>query len=141
MSNYKVFLGDNNNKAQYIGQILDDSSVEKLDKEFMAHQAMPSTTYVDIQHDEDIYNKRYTMSHDGYLNIARLSTASNQYILFKRLDSNGHEISSAKFTEPVSGNQVRLLMPVSKGDTIEVVGTADGAVSYFRLILCNGAVS
>ena len=30
MSNYKVYVGNNSNQAQYVGQILDDASITKL---------------------------------------------------------------------------------------------------------------
>lgn len=30
MSNYKVYVGNNSNQAQYVGQILDDASITRL---------------------------------------------------------------------------------------------------------------
>ena len=33
MSNFKVFLGNSNNQAQYIGQILDDTNTTKVNNQ------------------------------------------------------------------------------------------------------------
>lgn len=105
--------------------------VDYSDTKYIAHQAMPSSSYKDETLPTTGY--AYTAPADGYLTVSKGATASGQYINFIN-NSNGANVNSIA----TGAMNCRLLMPVSKSDTITINYTVDGTTNMFRFIYANG---
>ena len=106
--------------------------VDYSDTDFIAHQAMPSSRYVDLT--LGATGSSYTAPADGYYIVSKQSANDNEYITLLNAATN---FSIDEFC-PASMN-TRLFMPVSKGDVIQVNYTTSGTTNYFRFVYANGA--
>lgn len=107
-------------------------AVDYNDTDFIAHQAMPSSRYVNLTLPSN--GGTITASADGYLTVNKSATATGQYINF----INGSNGMNCNAIAP-SALPLRLCMPVSKGDVITINYDADGTTTMFRFIYANGS--
>lgn len=106
-------------------------AVDYNDTDFIAHQAMPGNSYVDLTLVST--GGTYTALADGYFTISKAATASGQYINFVN-NTNGLNVNSIA----AGAMNCRLTIPVSRGDTITVNYTAAGTTNIFRFVYANG---
>lgn len=101
----------------------------------MAHNAMPSDTYVDLTLGAS--DSQYVMPADGWLVINKHSTGTNQYAKLLN-QSNGLVIETRG---PANNTLCACYIPVKKGDTIVVGYSAGGTLECFRFIYAKGSES
>lgn len=106
-------------------------AVDYNDTDFIAHQAMPGNSYVDLTLVST--GGTYTATADGYFTISKAATASGQYINFVN-NTNGLNVNSIA----AGAMNCRLTIPVSRGDTITVNYTVAGTTNIFRFVYANG---
>lgn len=107
-------------------------AVDYNDTEYMAHQAMPSDRYVDLT--LPTTGGTITAPADGYITVLKAAGANGQFFAMIN-NTNGANVNTIS-TEGLSN--LRLLMPVSKGDVITINYTTSGATGAFRFIYANG---
>lgn len=102
------------------------------DNEYMAHMAMPSDKYIDLELGAS--GSTYTAPADGWFHIRKKATVAGKYI------SAGVDGLYYLTTVSVTTNQTfGLLFPVKKGETLKVTYSADGDTVYFRFIYAVGS--
>lgn len=105
------------------------TAIDYNDSEYIAHQAMPSSAYIDMTLGAS--GSSYTAPADGYINIARTSTAAGQYI-------QGYTGINSGVFSTASGQSLRLSMPVRKGFSFQINYNAPTA-GYFRFVPAVGS--
>lgn len=96
--------------------------------------AMPSDEYVDLTFGAS--GSTYTAPANGWYYIVKAtSSAGTQYFIMDN-QTKGYTMNIT----PTSGNSVRYIFPVSKGDVILVSYTASGETSFFRFIYAQGEI-
>lgn len=104
-----------------------------VDYSDIAHQAMPSNSSVELTLGAD--GSAYTMPADGYLYLAKNSSASGQRIKFTNTSAANMAVSTWS-----SGVQnLEIIMLVSKNNVVNVYYNAGGLTDKFRFIYANGA--
>lgn len=107
--------------------------VDYSDTEFIAHQAMPSVRYVDLTLGTS--GATYTAPADGWFVIIKTSGVTNGALnIYNNTTELGYTI-----TAPTTTNVMRLSVPVSKGDVIQLNYSMTGTTNYFRFVYANGA--
>ncbi len=101
--------------------------------EVIAHNAMPSKRSIDLTLPAS--GGSITAPADGYLYLAKTSSASGQRVKFTNTSSANMAVSTWS-----SGTQnLEIIMPVSKNNVVYLYYTADGTTNQFRFIYANGA--
>ena len=104
----------------------------------MAHNAMPSGTYVDLTLGAS--GATYTAPADGYYYLNKVPGNDWYYINGTVKDTNDNTLysmwSSDYRTSPLS-----IFLPVKKGNKITITYNATGTTNYFRFIYANGSES
>ena len=109
-------------------------AVDYNDKEYIAHQAMPSDKYIDLSSTTITDGMTLTAPADGYYSLYRVSSAAGQMIGFV----NSNTGFATRVFSSDTGETLGVFIPVSKGQTIMVRNSAGGSVTYFRFIYANG---
>lgn len=92
----------------------------------------PSDKYADLSLPTS--GSTVTITADGFLNLVKNATAANQYALLK------NTVTEFAVSEVAYGSHaLRIYLPVSRGDVVQVTYTAAGTLGQFRLIYSNGA--
>ena len=107
-------------------------AVDYGDTEYIAHQAMPSDRYVDLTLPDDGGN--ITSPADGYFYLSKNSTATGQRVRLYNYTNTMCVVSWSSGTQ-----NLEVCLPVSKGDVVRTVYSADGTTNVFRFIYANGA--
>lgn len=107
-------------------------SLDYNDTDFIAHQAMPSNKYIDLTLPAS--GGTVTAPADGYIMIAKATGSANEYV---SLTTNSNIQQNACC--PITGFNIRLAIPVSKGEVVSINYSASGATQYFRFIYANGS--
>lgn len=107
-------------------------AVDYSDTEFIAHQAMPSSRYVNLTLPAS--GGTVTAPADGYFALEKVASAAGQNAYFKN-NTTGLAIA---FSAADIMN-ARIFVPVSKGGIISVNYSLSGTTSYFRFIYANGS--
>lgn len=106
-------------------------AVDYNDTEYIAHQAMPTSRYIDLT--LGATGATYTAPADGYITLIKASNNVQQYI----------EISTgqvfANMNAHFSGQLLYATIPVSKGAIVNVNYNAGGSTNRFRFTYANGA--
>lgn len=108
-------------------------AVDYSDTGFIAHQAMPSNRSIDLTLPAN--GGTITAPADGYLYLAKTSSASGQRVKF----TNTSAANMAVSTWSSGAQNLEIIMPVSKNNVVAVYYSADGATNQFRFIYANGA--
>ena len=108
-------------------------AIDYNDTDFIAHQAMPSDRYVDLTLGTS--GATYTAPADGYYCLRKQMSGANKYLMIQNVSKN---IQTNNYSV-AEGNVLRLIMPVSKNDTITVTYDTTGTTDYFKFIYANGA--
>lgn len=108
--------------------------IDSNDASFIAHQAMPSNRYIDLTLGAS--GTTYTAPADGYLYLAKTSSASGQRIKF----TNTSSVNMAVSTWSSGVQNLEIIMPVSKDNVVYVYYNAGGLTNQFRFIYAEGAV-
>lgn len=103
------------------------------DSKYIANCAMPSNKYIDLTLPAS--GGSITAPADGYLYLAKTSSASGQRVKFTNTSSANMAVSTWS-----SGTQnLEIIMPVSKDNVVYVYYNAGGLTNQFRFIYANGA--
>lgn len=104
--------------------------------EYMAHMAMPSNKYVDLELGAS--NTTYTAPADGYFELEKISNSTLvedfKYITLRN--------NSSKIEFQLNGNYQFVLsasLPVKRGDTVLVEYNATGATNSFKFVYAVGS--
>ena len=108
-------------------------AVDYSDTDFIAHQAMPSDRYIDLNLGAS--GSSYTAPDDGWFVVAKSSAGTNEYINMVDTKTN---LSTAT-NPPSSGVNCRVFLPTSKNNVITISYNLTGATNTFRFIYANGA--
>lgn len=97
----------------------------------VAGLAMPSNKYYDLT--LGTTGTAYYAPADGYFVFNKGATATGQYFVLAN-SANGMN------TTAIANGALYLrgFLPVSKGDTVQVLYTADGTTNWFRFVFANG---
>ena len=106
-------------------------AVDYNDKEYIAHQAMPSGLYEDLTLGAS--GTLYVAPADGYVFVDKTATAQGQY-----LQINFHGMIANQLAIG-NGNHVRTWAPVSMGTRFGVSYNVDGTTNCFRFVYAQGA--
>lgn len=111
---------------------LDLNNVDSTGKTSVAGWAMPSDRYTNLTLAAS--GSSYTAPADGWIYLAKQSSASNQYIKI----INGTRCKTAIWSS--AGSQdLQQTLPVGKGDSFQVYYTAGGAFQNFCFVYANGS--
>lgn len=102
------------------------------DSSYIAHQAMPSNRYIDLT--LGVSGTTYTAPADGYFTVNKSATASGEYI--NMINNTNNTTVNSVATGTIN---CRLMLPVSKNDTVTVNYTVAGTTNCFRFVYANGA--
>lgn len=94
--------------------------------------AAPSENFVDLELAES--GHVYTVESDGYIAIAKGTTASGQSIKITHLIGNGDILYAEDKESQTAGYVIRMITKVRKNEQYSIDYTADGAIEYFRFI-------
>ena len=94
--------------------------------------AAPSENFVDLELAESGHT--YTAENDGYIAIAKETTASGQSIKITHLTSGGDVLYAEDKESQTAGYVIRMITKVRKNEQYSIEYTADGAVEYFKFI-------
>ncbi len=103
------------------------------DTDFIAHQAMPSATYLDVT--VGSAGTQYTAPADGYYSVHAVSTANNGYI--ELVSDTKLEFGNSASAQ--NGVVLRTFIPVTKGEIIRLWYN-NVTLEQFRFYYANGAV-
>ena len=112
----------------------DTLNINDTGKINMAGMGMPSDTYEELT--LGATETTYTAPANGYFSIDKSATAAGQKFIFYSSASFG--ISS---TSVNNNDEVRLIVPVKKGDSVKVVYTVAGSTWHFRFHYAVGSES
>ena len=121
-----------NGKITYFNPKTSFQQLDYNDTNFIAHQAMPSHIYTNLTLPAS--GGTITAPADGYLTVNKSATTSGEYINMINTSNNINVNSIA-----TNAMNCRLLMPVSKGDTIMINYTLTGTTNWFRFVYANSA--
>ena len=94
--------------------------------------AAPSENFVDLELAES--GHIYTAENDGYIAIAKETTASGQTIKITHLIGNGDILYAEDKESQAAGYVIRMITKVRKNEQYSIDYTADGATEYFKFI-------
>lgn len=100
--------------------------------EYMARMAMPSDKYIDLELGAS--GSKYTAPANGYFWFSAHSSAGGQYANIGN-DTSGWVQNYAHD----NSDQMNLMRPVKKGETVQVFWTLGGSKNYFRFIYAQGS--
>lgn len=106
-------------------------AVDYNDTEYIAHQAVPSSKYIDYTLPAS--GGSLTMPADGYLNIIKIGDTS-QFIQI-----NASPITVNKYAPNYNGAIVMISCPVRKGQVVTINYDLSGATNVCRFIYAEGA--
>ena len=124
---------DNNSKISSFSPYYVFRAVDYNDKNFIAHQSLPSSQYTDLT--LPATGNTLIMPADGYLTIAKAIGAASEYLT---VINNTNNLALAAYPTSV-GYSARVYLPVSKNDVITVNYSASGSTLYCRLVYSNGS--
>lgn len=104
-------------------------------KILMSGMSMPSNTYVDLTLGAS--ESTYTAPANGYVYLAKASTAANQWF---NIYDNQNEISVA-YNAHASGQVMKGYLPILKNHSFTVAYNLAGATENFRFIYAKGSES
>lgn len=130
-SNVRVLETDTTSSTKKAYSIMTKSPTNK---EYMAHMAMPSDKYIDLE--VGASGARYTAPANGFFELS-LGNSPNGRIYFTRI-VNDIEIYGVKYSTEYNGTGCNGLFPVAKNDVISV-GYSNGTVVSFRFIYAVGS--
>lgn len=126
-----VALGNISQIRSDITSLKNASNFTATGKAVIVNMGMPSNQYIDLTLGAD--GSTYTAPADGYLYLAKNSTASGQRIRFFNATTLGATVCWS------SGIQnLEIMMPVAKNDAIRIIYSADGITNSFKFIYANG---
>lgn len=114
------------------------SLIDKNDSSWVAQQAMPSKKYINLE--LGISGTVYTAVANGYIQLVKQATASNQYLVAydTNLPSTTVDENTIAIKWSTSGVNDALYFPVRKGQQFKIGYTFGGQTIAFRLILTQG---
>lgn len=104
-------------------------------KQLISSYASPSANFVDLQ--LGATNSTYEMPADGYITFGKQSTSSGSHVALVNRATN---MAAIVFAPNSNGNNLRVTLPVSKGDVITVSYNATGNILAFRFIYAKGSI-
>lgn len=108
------------------------SNITNTGKEVCANMAMPSRSrYSNLTLPAS--GGSIIAPADGYIHLAKNATAANQRVKLYAAS----QMAVASWS--TGAYNIEVLLPVSKGETVNVAYTADGTTNFFRFIYANGA--
>lgn len=125
-------LGDISQINNDITSLKNAENFTTTGKNTITHQSMPSNSSVELTLGAD--GSSYTMPADGYLYLAKTSSASSQRIKF----TNTSSVNMAVSTWSSGVQNLEIIMPVSKDNVVYVYYNAGGLTNQFRFIYANG---
>lgn len=108
-------------------------ALDKSDTEYIAHQAMLNKQHIDLTLGAS--GTTYTMPADGYIYIYKTGSGAGQWLTVKNQTTDVDMIEY----DIGGGSQRTILMPVSKGDIVQVGYSLGGATNKFRFYYANGS--
>lgn len=122
--------------AQNIGAIganVDLSNLSVQGKSLGAGLALPSSKYIDLTLGAS--GSTYTAPANGYAFLGKISGTNTAYVLlFNATTKMGAECRSNE-----TSNNLRVYLPVKKGDVFGANYSATGNTTFFRFIYANGS--
>lgn len=116
----------------------DLSNVTNTGKSTGAGWGMPSGTYEDLTLGAS--GTTYTAPANGWLFIAKAATASLQYLDIEYTQSGTVIINNSR-NSINTGEIIRMITPVLKGQNLKISYSLGGATSYFRFVYAEGSKS
>ena len=122
----------------------DLDNITNAGKVNIANVSLPSSTYTSLTLEAS--GTRYTAPADGYYQISKFSSAPYQqlYVTNTKFYISGVDGSNGVFSVYSSGNSsdvISALIPVCKGDKINIYYTLGGATASFKFIYAKGSES
>ena len=108
-------------------------AVDYNDGDFIANCAMPSSRYDDLTLPST--GGYLTMPADGFLTVGKTTGGTTEYLTLLNFANN---IAFAAYPNN-AGYTARALIPVSRGDVIQVNYSVSGATQYCRFVYANGS--
>lgn len=99
--------------------------------------SLPSDRYIDFTLPASGSN--YRAPADGWVIVAKISSATNQFLHFQSYDSNGELVGANTCYIPSSGLYVACSVPVSSGCNVGIWYTLGGNTEVCRFVYANGA--
>lgn len=125
--NAGAVLGQLANKAD-----IDASNFNADGKSLLSGLGMPSGRYIDLTLGAS--GATYTAPANGWVSLAKRTTAANQFIFLGQIPNRTNVISYS----PVSGGYCQAFIAVRKGDTFVAEYNAGGEVAQFRFTYAEG---
>lgn len=111
------------------------SNITATGKEVIAHNAMPSTRYIDLTLGANGSN--YTAPADGYFYVRKISNGAGQTLWIQ--NATARNLAGALTKSQSSGEYLSGYVPVAKNQVASVEYTVGGATQFFRFIYAIGA--
>lgn len=108
-------------------------ALDENNTEFIAHQAAPSSRYVNLAWPSS--GNTIKAPADGYFTLLRLSGATGEFAYF----SNASSGLTIGVNAGGAGLNQRLTCRVSKGDIITIGYNLSGSATYLRFVYANGS--
>ena len=125
-------------KVNYFNPSLTFNALDSNSGEFIAHQAMPSSNYINLSLPAS--EGTLVAPADGYAVINASSNTANAYISLNIKDStNTIGILQDLKMVPETGKVIATSLPVSKGEIIQV-GYYGISLNSFRFVYANGSI-
>lgn len=105
----------------------------KIDSTSAGKASLPSGKFVDLE--LGTTGSNYTAPADGWIYVCKVSRSSGQYVSVE-VDSE----YAIEHASTASGNWVRVLCPIRKGQNAWVGFSTSGETKYFRFIYAEGSV-
>ena len=135
----RAFIGtfnvDSNNKITYLAPKMAYRAVDYSDAGFIAHQSMPSTTYINIPLPAINTEGTYIAPADGYMNLA---VNANENAAYWILNKTCGYLGTHSWNGTGSQQKCRAFCPVSKGDQV-VFNLSAGSYDYVRFYYANSS--
>lgn len=110
------------------------TALDRNDKAYIAHQAMPSNKYIDLNQSLGTSGTEHIAPTDGYVCLIKTSNDTNQYVSLQT--SEGAMLDNASFSS-ASGQNLAVTLPVSKGQKYKTWWTAGGTLMKYVFIYSN----
>ena len=117
----------------------DLSNTDDTAKILMSGMAMPSDTYDDLTLGAS--STTYTAPANGWFYISIQGTATGQQFVMGVKDTNNSTIYDITCVTATSANAVSGILPVKKGDRVEITYQTPGQLYNFRFIYAKGSES
>ena len=125
---------DSNDKIISFTSKLFFNAIDYNDSSFIAQQAFPSNKYIDLSLGAS--DTSYTAPANGYFVCRKHAAAIGQFVAMENLDNKMMSWDVAQY----SNNEMRVWLPVVKGQKVIIEYNASGTLDYFRFIYAEGEV-